>query len=177
VAAVHLSRRSASLVPFVAAGLAAAVVLAFDGAAAAVVASAIVLLLFSSWVDLRTRYIPNAFMAAGLAVVLVAAALLPDGQPGAAVAGALIGFGLFLLLNLASRGAVGLGDAKLAAFGGALVGARYLLPALLVGSLSAVLPVAFLLLTHRIGRRDPIAYGPYLAFGFAVVALIGGVTF
>jgi len=50
----------------------------------------------------------------------------------------------------------------------------YALPALLLGSLSALPVAGALLLTRRISRRQPIPYGPYLSLGFVVLTLLAG---
>ena len=177
MAVLEASRGSEEAAPLAAAGIAAAAMAAAVDVGAGLIAGAVVLLAGAAVIDFRTRRLPNAINYAGFAACMLGALLLEGGRPGSALAGAGLGFGFFLLMSILSRGAVGMGDAKLAAFGGALVGSRYLLPALLLGSLSAVPVVGFLLLTHRIGRKDPICYGPYLAAGFAFVAVALGTSF
>jgi hypothetical protein len=68
-------------------------------------------------------------------------------------------------------------DAKLSAFGGALVGIALVLPALLVGSLTALPLSLILMVTRRINRKTLMPFGPFLAFGFVLVVLLGGSVF
>lgn len=85
---------------------------------------------------------------------------LPSGLLGAAVGG-----GVILLIILLSREGMGYGDAKLLAMIGAFVGWRGALGTLFVGSIAGALVGLWLLATKRKGRRDPIPFGPFLAFG------------
>ena len=129
-----------------------------------VAASALVvsgLLLCIALVDLRVRHIPNELVLALLAWAVVQGVWL--GQPGwgAAVLGLALAGGGFLLLYFLGRGALGLGDVKLMAGLGALLG----YPAILAGILAGGLAAAALLLVRRAGRRDPFAYGTCLALG------------
>ncbi len=139
-----------------------------QAAGIAVAASGLVvtaLLLCVTLVDLRVRRIPNELVLALLAWAVVQ--ILWLGQPGwgAAALGLLVAGGLFFLLALIGRGALGLGDVKLEAAIGALLGYPVVLAAIFTGVLAGGLAAAFLLLTKRAGRKDPIAYGPYLALG------------
>lgn len=128
-------------------------------------------------VDFRVRRIPNVVLIALLAWGLAEA--LWVGQPGlvAAGLGLALGGGLFLLLALLRRGGMGAGDVKLAAVLGAILGFPAILPALLGGTLAGGLAAAFLLATRRAGRKDPMAYGPYLALGAWIIwAWMAGLT-
>ncbi len=120
-------------------------------------------------VDFKVRRIPNVVLIALLAWGLAEALWL--GTPGlvAAGIGLAIGGGLFLLLALLRRGGMGAGDVKLAAVLGAILGFPAIVPALLGGTLAGGLAAAFLLATRRAGRKDPMAYGPYLALGAWIV--------
>jgi prepilin signal peptidase PulO-like enzyme (type II secretory pathway) len=86
----------------------------------------------------------------------------------------MVGGGFMLAISLMSRGKVGMGDAKLAALGGSLTGVDYVLAGLFVGTLSAALVYIGLLLAGRISRTQALPYAPFLASGFAVIALITG---
>lgn len=122
------------------------------------------LLLCSALVDFRARRIPNSLSLALLVCAAVQVVLLE--QPWAlAVLGLLAAGGMFWLLYLVGRGALGMGDVKLAAAIGALLGFPAALYGLLLGMILAGLAAAFLLLSGRAGRKDPMAYGPYLALG------------
>ena len=133
-----------------------------------VAASALVvtsLLLCVTLVDLRVRRIPNELVLALLAWAGVQVLWLGQPDWGAAALGLLAAGGLFFLLALVGRGAMGLGDVKLEAALGALLGWPAVLAAMVAGVLAGGAAAAFLLLTKRAGRKDSIAYGPYLALG------------
>jgi len=138
-----------------------------SGSAAQVVPAVAVtgLLLLISLVDWRSRRIPNALVFALLAWAPLQMAWLGWPSPAAGVAGLLAGGGLFLFLALLGRGAMGAGDVKLAAALGAVLGLPLILPALLLGALGGGAAALLLLVTGRAGRKDPMAYGPYLALG------------
>jgi len=123
------------------------------------------LLLTISLVDFGVRRIPNA-----LCLVLVLWALaqvLWLGQPtfAAASLGMLVGGGLFALVALAGRGAMGTGDVKLAAALGAVLGYPLVLQGLFWGVLAGGGAALLLLATGRVKRKGTMAYGPYLALG------------
>jgi leader peptidase (prepilin peptidase)/N-methyltransferase len=123
------------------------------------------LLLSIALIDFKSRRIPDVLLFGLLAWVLVQMAWLWRPSPGAAIAGLLAGGGLFLGIALLRRGAMGAGDVKLAAGLGALLGLPLILPGLLIGALAGGLAALALLVTGRAGRKDPMAYGPYLALG------------
>ena len=132
--------------------------------------------IFASWYDLNYYLIPDALTYPGSILLLLAAALLPGASFEAALFRLLVGGGSHVFLNLISHGKVGLGDAKLAAFGGALVGVNYVLPALFLASLVALVPALTLIVLHRLSWRQALPYGPALSIGFIVVALAAGTT-
>ncbi len=116
-------------------------------------------------VDWRVQRIPNL-----LVFVLLAWAVVQSfwsGQPTLVelIVGLFTGGGIFLLLALFSRGALGAGDVKLAAVSGALVGWPAVLVALFLSILAGGTAAGLLLVTRRATRGDTMAYGPYLALG------------
>ena len=129
------------------------------------------LLLCISLVDFQVRRIPNQLVLALLAVAVVQMIWLVQPTLPAAALGTLLAGGIFLLLHTISRGGMGMGDVKLAAAIGALLGFPAVLSAILAGIIAGGLAALLLLLTKRVGRKDPIAYGPYLALGAWVIAM------
>jgi leader peptidase (prepilin peptidase) / N-methyltransferase len=122
-------------------------------------------------IDLERRILPNRIVLPTLAGVLGAQLALQPSAAAASVAWA-FGAGLFLLLpSLVRRGAVGMGDVKLAALLGAALG--HLVTAALAIGLSAAGGVALLLLVTR-GRgalQTELPLGPFLASG-AILAIL-----
>ena len=123
------------------------------------------ILLCIALVDFQVRRIPNALVLALLAWAAVQIVWLGQPAPLAAVAGLLAAGGLFLLLRIVSRGQMGMGDVKLEVALGALLGFPAIVNAMFFGVIAGGLAALVLLLTKRVGRKDPIAYGPYLALG------------
>ncbi len=116
-------------------------------------------------IDLHVRRIPNPLVVALLAWGVVQVAWLGRPTLPSAGLGLLVGGGIFLLLALLRRGAMGAGDVKLAAAIGFLVGYPLVLTALFWGIAAGGVAALVLLITRRAGRKDTMAYGPYLAMG------------
>ncbi len=64
---------------------------------------------------------------------------------------------------------MGMGDVKLEAALGALLGFPAIVSAMFLGVIAGGLAAIVLLLMKRVGRKDPIAYGPWLALGAWIV--------
>jgi leader peptidase (prepilin peptidase)/N-methyltransferase len=126
-------------------------------------------------VDLRRQLLPDGLvlplLPLGLAVAWAA------GDPGAAAAGAVFGGGLLWLVRALYRRlrdieALGLGDVKLMAAGGAWVGPAGIGPALLVAALATLAAVGIARLSGRsFDWTTRIPFGPGLALGLYAVAL------
>ena len=164
--------------PAAVAGLAAAVaglILASGGVGAweVVTAATAGTLVWLAAIDLERRLVPNRIVLGSLVLVL-AAAFAVDPATGAAhaLAGLLAGAS-FLTAALVRPGALGIGDVKLVALLGALLGAG-VLGALTVGFL--LLGVAALALVVREGRSAlarQLPLVPFLAAG-AIATLLAG---
>lgn len=119
-------------------------------------------------VDLESRIVPNRIVVPACVAVLVAQTAL---QPSLRWVVAAIGAGAFFAVPaLLHPAGVGMGDAKLAAFLGAVLGAPVAL-AITVAAFAA-LPVALVVLARRGNRGLTVAlpFAPFLGFG-ALVAL------
>ena len=156
----------------------AAAALRFDRVLiAAVIAVFLGVVLAAAVIDARHRIIPNRLVYAGLigfAVVLVAGRLAGQGtDPLGALAGFLAFGGGLMLVALISPKGMGMGDVKLAALIGLVLGSlgmRYVAVAaggaILAGGLGAVA----VLVVGKVGRKQAIPFGPYLAAGALVSA-------
>jgi leader peptidase (prepilin peptidase)/N-methyltransferase len=145
----------------------------FTGRAAVDAFFALVLVLLSA-IDLDCRLIPNEIVLPALGICLVAQiALFPGRTLEWTLASLLAALGLFLPLLVVPTG-MGMGDVKLAALLGAVLG-KAVVAALFVGFLAGGLfAVVVLIREGRDARRKAIAYGPFLALGGIVVLLAGG---
>lgn len=114
-------------------------------------------------IDLEHRIIPNRLLLAGAAAVAAAELLSGPNLLLPGVEGGALLFVLALVLAIAGRGGFGFGDVKyLALVGfalGPVIGLFALFTAVLLGGLYA----ASLLVRRRAGRRDTIAFGPFIA--------------
>ncbi|WP_243106804.1 prepilin peptidase [Actinomyces lilanjuaniae] len=131
------------------------------------------LLTCAASVDVVARLLPNRLLgsaAAWLGLSAVVAVMVGPGSPGAALRAVLCGLGAggaSLLLALLPSG-LGMGDVKLCAVIGLWLGwygGLVVLVALWVGVLLGGLAAVLLLVSRRAGRKDPMAYGPYLVAG------------
>lgn len=120
-------------------------------------------------IDLQVRRIPNVLVLVLVALAVVQGLALGWPSVGGAALGALVGGGAFAGLYVLGRGAMGAGDVKFVAATGLLVGYPLILRAMLWGILLGGAAALLLLVSRRVGRKDPMAYGPYLALGAWVV--------
>ena len=124
--------------------------------------------------DLKERLIPNRIVLPATAVVLVAQlAFYSDRAPEWILSA--LGAAVFLFVpSVIKRGAIGMGDVKLALLLGASLGYA-VLAAMTIGFVASV-PVALYMLMREgaSARKKYLPLGPFLAFGTLVVLLSGG---
>lgn len=132
-------------------------------------------------IDLDVRRLPNVLVLSSLgtgAVLLGAAAIVGgDLEAGArAAAGAGLAFALYFVIELASRGGLGMGDVKLAATVGlhtAYLGWGQLAVGVFAGfALGGVVGLA-LLAARRASRRTAIPFGPWILAGAWLGIVVG----
>jgi leader peptidase (prepilin peptidase)/N-methyltransferase len=137
-------------------------------------ARAAVHLLFAAYfiaivaIDLEHRLVLNRTIAAGLLAAFVVSLVGQGPTLEHAFIGAVIGF-LFLWIPSLLMPGLGMGDVKLAAVIGALVGYPAVFTALTIGVLAGGAAAGVLLVSRRIDRRGTMAYAPYLVVGVALV--------
>ncbi len=124
------------------------------------------------FIDLAVHRLPDRLTlpAAGWTLVVLGVEALADGGPWprALLAALVCGAGFATVTLLVGEAAFGLGDAKLAVSVGALlgwVGWSAVVVGLAIAFLAGGLVAAALLVTRRVGRRDSLAFGPYLVLG------------
>lgn len=158
---------------------------ASDGGLSSLTATFLVLLtltalaLISAWLlymDLREHRLPGAVVRptwVGAALLLTAAALL-SGEPLRILGMALGSAGMWLLyflLRLASRGALGLGDVRLAGLLGTVLGFASvwnILWGVVLGFVVGGMIAVVLLITKRAGATDRVPFGPAMLVGAAL---------
>jgi leader peptidase (prepilin peptidase)/N-methyltransferase len=170
------ARGRGALVAIVTALLVAAVVAVHHGVGAELVLGLVLVafLVPISLIDLDHRIIPDRLTApAALLAVVLGTALDPGGEPARLLAGVVAGSLLAVPAILHPAG-MGMGDAKLVAVLGLFLGAAVapaFATAFLVGSVTGIALMARK--GVAVGRKTPIAFGPYLALGGVVGVLAG----
>jgi leader peptidase (prepilin peptidase)/N-methyltransferase len=131
-------------------------------------------------IDLEYGLILNKVVYPSMVVALLLA-LLPQpwltqmiisGIANAALGGA-IGFGIFLLIAIASRGGMGWGDVKLAALIGLATGFPLVFLSIIMGAILGGIVAVVLVVAKKRNRRQTIPFGPFLALA-AMVTLLWG---
>jgi leader peptidase (prepilin peptidase) / N-methyltransferase len=141
---------------------------AFAGWAAAAVAL--------SFVDLAVHRLPDRLTlpAAGWVLAWLGVDALLDGSGGwlrALIAAGSCGLAFALMTLVFGARGFGLGDAKMALGAGAVLGWlgwTALVAGLLLSFLASGLTATALLVTRRVGRKDTLPFGPFLAAGTLV---------
>lgn len=131
-----------------------------------------------TFIDFDTQLLPDVLtlplLWLGLLINLNGAFVpLPEAVVGAA-SGYLFLWSVYWLFKLATgKEGMGAGDFKLLAAIGAWLGWKMLLPVILLSSLVGAIVGIALMLLARLGRGQPIPFGPYLAGG-GLIALFAG---
>jgi leader peptidase (prepilin peptidase)/N-methyltransferase len=126
-----------------------------------------------SAIDVERRILPNAIVLPSAALVLAAQVAFYPERASEWILAAAGAAGVLFVLFLINPAGMGMGDVKLALLLGAGLGG-HVISALVIASVS-VLPVALYLLVRQGpgARKTAIPFGPFLAFGAVVVALVG----
>jgi leader peptidase (prepilin peptidase)/N-methyltransferase len=133
-------------------------------------------------IDARTQRIPNRIVLPSILIAAVLFAAFSWAIAGQALLAATISFAVLLVLNLVSRGQLGMGDVKLAALLGLGLGAigwGYWLLGLSLGFVFGGLGATVLLARSRgrVGLKSYFAYGPYLVAGALVAGALAYLRF
>jgi prepilin signal peptidase PulO-like enzyme (type II secretory pathway) len=96
-------------------------------------------------------------------------------EPGIASAalGGGIGFALFLLIAIVSRGGMGWGDVKLAALIGLATGFPLVFVAIVIAAISGGIVAIALMIAKKGKRREAIPFGPFLSLATMITLLWG----
>jgi len=175
VGALRLDRRALLLVVGLAGGAAAGYWLGLSGAALWLLGWGALLLLVAV-IDFEHRLVLNKVLGVAGAVALGASAIGLAWAPPlrGALIGGVAGLALFALIAVVGRGAMGLGDVKLAGLIGLLLGFPQVFNALLLGVVFGGIAALAVILSGG-GRKSSIAYAPWLSLG-ALVTLVQSVA-
>jgi len=132
-----------------------------------------VLLAWLAQYDVRHRRIPNAALYPAIAAALALALAEPAAPWWSYAGGGLFAGALIVALELASRGGIGYGDAKLAALIGLLLGWPAVLVGLFVAFAVGAAAGLALVAGGRLARAEPMPFAPALAAGALAGLLVG----
>ena len=125
------------------------------------------------FIDLERHLVLNRVIYPAIVVALLAIPLTPNLAAAELLSGGAIGFGLLFLIAFIYPAGMGMGDVKLAAFIGLVVGFPSVLVALLISFVAGGAVGGGLLLTGLKGRKDPIPFAPFLVAGGMAAMLYG----
>jgi prepilin signal peptidase PulO-like enzyme (type II secretory pathway) len=123
--------------------------------------------------DARHQRIPNVAVYPAIVAAVGLAFVRPDGPWWSFIAAGAAAIAVFVGLALASRGGMGMGDAKLATFIGLMAGWPAVLVAGFVAFAVGAVVGVLLVLVGRLGRREPVPFAPALAVGALTAAVAG----
>ncbi len=149
---------------------------------ATLTSAAVVVLAVMASTDLERRLLPNRIMYPAIVAALAVTWAWPDRSAGELLLGGVIGLaaGAVLFIGGELLGALlrvratafGLGDVKLMALIGLLVGWPAVVSALFLGIIAAGIPALVMVLVGK--GRNVFAYGPYLIAGAVIVLVFPG---
>ena len=124
-------------------------------------------------IDLEHHLILNRVVYPAIALAFLARILTPNYGIMSVVIGGVTGAGILLLVALIFPGGMGMGDVKLAALIGLLVGFPQVLIALLICFVLGGAVAGGLLLARLKGRKDPVPLAPFLTAGLITTVFYG----
>lgn len=143
----------------------------------AIIAAYVAVLVVCTGTDVLAYRVPNVITYPAIVGAIVLGTVLPDANRADVLVGGALTGGTFLIMSIVTRGGMGMGDVKLAAFAGFALGLTFGVLALLITALAGGLIALVLLVTRIRDRRDPIPYAPFIALGMLYVLLSQGAAF
>lgn len=113
--------------------------------------------------DLKYMLIPNKVLLFFTPILVAIVLIFPEGQLWSHLAGAAIGGGITFILAL--FGGMGMGDVKLFALCGWVLGIPNVLVAFLAACIMGTVVYGLLILAGVLRRKQPVPFGPWLAAG------------
>lgn len=119
--------------------------------------------------DIKHQRIPDIYTFVGIAVLLIICGFGAVLSLKDTFIGIMAGFSFFFLVRVVTKGKLGLGDVKYAAFLGGILGLRLWLASVLIASLCGLGVCFLLILMKKMNRRDRIPFAPFMAAGAGAV--------
>ncbi len=130
-------------------------------------------LIIMGGIDLEHQKIPNVLIYPAIGLGLIMIPFLHINKIWMMLAGGLLGFGVLFLIAVFAPGAMGMGDVKLVLFLGFVLGFPEIVLSLFLAFVSGGLLAGILLAIKKIGRKDTIAFGPFLGLAGFITLLYG----
>jgi leader peptidase (prepilin peptidase)/N-methyltransferase len=131
------------------------------------------LLLVIAVIDIEYSLILNILTYPGILIALMCSFLRPEIGITGSIIGLFSGLVTIVIIIYASRGGMGIGDAKMAALVGAILGFPMVFLALLVAVVTGGIVAVILIAAKLKGRKDRIPFGPFLAWGGWLALVFG----
>lgn len=131
------------------------------------------ILIVIAFIDINLLLIPDPLVAALLVWCLLWQLVRPEISWGQSLVGSFLGGGILLFIAIISQGAMGGGDIKLMLAAGLSLGGSGVLVALFAAFVTGALGGGVMLATGVKQLKEPIPFGPFLAFGILVASLWG----
>ena len=137
-----------------------------------------VIVVAAAVVDSKRRIIPNLLILTGLAfrLLLYGWELISKTEMKGILIndliGLLLGFGLLALVSLLTKGALGLGDAKLFGIIGITCGVYCTYSTLLISLVVSVVVSVVGMIMKKMTRKDAFPFGPCIAVGYLLTILL-----
>jgi leader peptidase (prepilin peptidase) / N-methyltransferase len=123
--------------------------------------------------DARWQRIPNRAVYPAVVAAVLLAFFQPSGPWWSFILAGLFAGSLLFGISIVSRGGLGLGDAKLAVLIGLMAGWPSVIAALFLAFAGGAVVGVALMASGRVGRRDPVPFGPALAAGAIAGIFVG----
>lgn len=130
-------------------------------------------LIVLSFIDFRYMIIPNKITYPAFIIALLLSIFFDHIEFTAALIGALIPAAVFLLIALIYGKGLGMGDVKLVAVIGAVIGWEYTFLGIAIGSLLGIIIILPLMMARIMDRKTRIPFGPLISAGTVISILLG----
>jgi leader peptidase (prepilin peptidase)/N-methyltransferase len=128
-------------------------------------------LLAAAVIDIREHRIPDRLIIAGIAAGVAARLVNPGSRLQDGIIGGVSAFAVLLVIHLATRGGLGLGDVKLMGCIGFCLGFEQAFSILLIGVILIGLYGLVLVFIDRENRKRELPFAPFLLAGTLIAML------
>ncbi len=131
-----------------------------------------VLLITIAWIDIKTKKIPNALVIIGVILGLISMFINKDITIYSSILGAVIISGILIVLSLITKGAIGMGDAKVFFFIGLFLGLPASISVFIFSILISGIISALLLIFRVVNRKTAIPFAPFIFISTLLIIIM-----